>query len=404
MSRDAFSARLLAWYNRHGRKNLPWKRTRDPYRIWVSEIMLQQTQVATVIPYFERFLKRFPDVRTLARARLDSVLHRWSGLGYYARARHLHAAAKCIGAEHGGRFPRDFGSVAALLGVGRSTAGAILALAFDQRHPILDGNVKRVLARYHAVAEPLNRREVEEKLWRLAERHTPRAQIADYTQAIMDLGATLCTRANPDCMHCPLRAGCRAYRLGVPENFPVAAKRSARPVKKTKMLLVQDRRGRVLLTKRPPVGLWGGLWGLPECAGGDVRAWCRARLGLDVRPQRPWPTFRHSFSHFRLDITPIPARVAGGSAARAMGEPEKSRTRVSNDRTSEAGLLYRVRAGEHPTKDGRAGVSKKHRAAPRTAGITTENNETVWYNVERPDARGLAAPVRKLLQRLSERT
>jgi len=343
----AFSRRLLAWYDRHGRKRLPWKRSRDPYRIWVSEIMLQQTQVATVIPYFARFIERFPDVRALARARPDSVLHRWSGLGYYARARHLHAAAKKIVAGHGGKFPRDLEALRALPGIGRSTAGAILALAFGSRHPILDGNVKRVLARYYAIAEPVNRRETEVELWRLAERHTPRTRIADYTQAIMDLGATLCTRANPACGRCPLRADCRAFALGASQDLPVPAKRKALPVKKTNMLLVRDGRGHVLLQRRPPAGLWGGLWGLPECANGNVRNWCRARLGLEIRAQKPWPTFRHSFSHFHLDITPIPARVAGASALHVM-----------------------------------------------------EDGDTVWYNVERPDARGIAAPVAQLLQRL----
>ncbi len=348
MSRDTFSTRLLRWYERHGRKTLPWKRVRDPYRIWVSEIMLQQTQVATVIPYFTRFIARFPGVRALARARADSVLHLWSGLGYYARARNLHAAAKRIVAEHGGKFPRGIESVRALPGIGRSTAGAILALAFDQHHAILDGNVRRVLARYHAIAAPPNRRETEEKLWELAEQHTPRTRIADYTQAIMDLGATLCTRANPDCSRCPVHKDCRAYKLGAPEGFPVAAKRKALPVKKIKMLLLRDGHDRVLLLKRPPAGLWGGLWGLPEYACGDVRTWCRENLGLDIRAQKPWPAFRHSFSHFHLDITPIPARVAGNSEC------------------------------------------------------AMENTETVWYNVARPDARGLAAPVQKLLQRLGD--
>ncbi len=345
MNRDTFSIRLLRWYDRHGRKTLPWKRTRDPYRIWVSEIMLQQTQVATVIPYFARFIARFPDVRALARARTDSVLHLWSGLGYYARARNLHQAAKQIVAEHGGKFPRDVESVVRLPGVGRSTAGAILALAFGQRHAILDGNVKRVLARYHAVVAPPNRRETEDKLWQLAERHTPRARVADYTQAIMDLGATLCTRANPDCGHCPVRKNCRAYKLGTPQDFPAAAKRKALPVKKTNMLLVRDGRGRVLLVKRPPAGLWGGLWGLPECTDENIRACCRDHFGLDIHVQKPWPAFRHSFSHFHLDITPIPARLVGNCN----------------------GVM--------------------------------EHADTVWYNVDRPDARGLAAPVTQLLER-----
>lgn len=348
MSRDIFSTRLLTWYDRHGRKTLPWKRVRDPYRIWVSEIMLQQTQVATVIPYFERLIKRFPDIGTLARARPDSVLHLWSGLGYYARARNLHKTARQIVAAHGGKFPRDIESVVHLPGIGRSTAGAILALAFNQRHAILDGNVKRVLARYHAMGAPLNTQVAAGKLWELAQRHTPYTRIADYTQAIMDLGATVCTRANPDCAQCPVRVGCKARKLGTPQNFPVIAKRKTLPVKKVNMLLIRDTRNRVLLVKRPPVGLWGGLWGLPECTQKNVRAWCQTRLGLDIRTQKIWPAFRHSFSHFHLDITPIPARATG-----------------------------------HDER-------------------VMENSDSVWYNVARPDARGLAAPVQKLLQRLGE--
>ena len=221
MNNASISRRLLAWYERHGRKTLPWKRRRDPYRIWVSEIMLQQTQVATVIPYFKRFVAQFPSVRSLARANLDEVLHLWTGLGYYARARNLHRAAQRIVKEHAGGFPRHYGAVADLPGTGRSTAGAILALAFGQRHPILDGNVKRVLARYHAVDKPINRRETEEHLWQLAEKHTPRARVADYTQAIMDLGAMVCTRAKPQCPCCPLRNSCRAFQLGMPQDYPV---------------------------------------------------------------------------------------------------------------------------------------------------------------------------------------
>ena len=346
MRNNSFSRRLLAWYDAHGRKSLPWKSRRDPYRIWVSEIMLQQTQVATVIPYFKRFLTRFPDVRTLARARLDSVLHRWTGLGYYARARNLHKAAQQIVKEHAGKFPRRFEAVAALPGVGRSTAGAILALAFGSRHPILDGNVRRVLARYHAVETPIEQRGTEVRLWQLAERHTPRARLADYTQAIMDLGATVCTRAKPQCAVCPLRLHCRARRLGTPQDFPVRIGRLPTPVKTTRMLMIHDARGRVLLQRRPPTGLWGGLWGFPECVDGNARQWCRQSLGINIQTGSPWPARRHSFSHFHLDITPIPARLVG-----------------------------------------------------RTT-LAMENAETVWYNVRRPDRRGFSAPVKHLLEQL----
>jgi A/G-specific adenine glycosylase len=346
MSERPISRRLLAWYDHHGRKTLPWKRQRDAYRIWVSEIMLQQTQVATVIPYFECFIARFPDVRSLARAKLDGVLHLWTGLGYYARARNLHKAAQRIVKEHGGKFPRNFEAVADLPGIGRSTAGAILALAFDQRHPILDGNVKRVLARCHAIDTPLTKRETQERLWQLAEKHTPHKRVADYTQAVMDLGATVCTRTRPHCALCPLRQTCRAFQLGTPQDFPMRAAKRKTPVKATRMLMIRDERGRVLLTRRPPVGLWGGLWGFPECVNGNARQWCRKTLGIHIQTESPWPMLRHSFSHFHLDITPIPARLVGG--------------------TNQA----------------------------------MENAETVWYNVRRPDRRGLSAPVKHLLEQL----
>ncbi len=342
---DRIHRRLLAWYDRHGRHDLPWQKSRDPYRVWVSEIMLQQTQVATVIPYYARFLKRFPDVRSLARARIDSVLHHWTGLGYYARARHLHAAARVIVHEHGGRFPRTIEAVAALPGIGRSTAGAILAFAFGQRHAILDGNVRRVLARYHALATPPA--SAAEELWQLAEHHTPRQRVADYTQAIMDLGATVCRR-RPDCPGCPLRRGCAAHRAGNPADYPQTPARRATPVRKVNMLLLHDARGRVLLVRRPPTGVWGGLWSLPESTGANARAWCRDTFGLDIRTQKPWPVLRHAFSHFRLDITPIPARVTG------------------------------------------------------TCAVAMENGETVWYNPVRPAKLGLAAPVKQLLEQLEK--
>lgn len=346
MNNGSISRRLLAWYDNHGRKTLPWKRKRDPYRIWVSEIMLQQTQVATVIPYFQRFIARFPHLRALARADLDEVLHHWTGLGYYARARNLHKAARQIVKEHGGVFPQTWEALTELPGIGRSTAGAILALAFDRRHAILDGNVKRVLARYCAIDTPINKRETEQRLWQLAEKHTPRKRVADYTQAIMDLGATVCTRASPQCAKCPLRKTCRACQLGAPTDYPVRAAARTSPIKATSMLMIRDRRGRVLLTRRPPVGLWGGLWGFPECTDGNARRWCRKELGLDVQTDAPWPVLRHSFSHFHLDITPIPALLVGGTDQ------------------------------------------------------TMENAETVWYNVRRPDRRGFSAPVKYLLEQL----
>lgn len=308
--------------------------------------MLQQTQVATVIPYFLRFMQRFPTVKHLARATPDQVMQLWTGLGYYARARNLHAAARTIVAEHGGQFPRTLDAVQALPGVGRSTAGAILALAFDQRHAILDGNVKRVLARYYAIDRPLNGRDIETTLWALAEGHTPRTRVADYTQAIMDLGATVCRRTQPDCARCPVQRSCRAFARGTPDRYPRRAQRSALPIKRINMLMVRDRKARVLLLQRPPAGLWGGLWSLPECKQTDVRAYTRKHLGVDIAPATPWPTFRHSFSHFHLDITPIPARLLG---------------------------------------------------AP---GEARETNAAAWVKLSAFGTRGLPAPVRRLLQQL----
>lgn len=355
----ALRRRLLAWFDRHGRKDLPWQDSRDPYRIWVSEIMLQQTQVSTVIPYYERFLKRFPDIQTLARAKLDSVLHHWTGLGYYARARNLKHAAEAIATEHGGRFPRAIEAVAALPGIGRSTAGAILAFAFQQRHPILDGNVKRVLMRLHAINTPVLQRDTEKVLWALAERYTPKTRVADYTQAIMDLGATLCRTRKPDCPACPLQQDCAAHAQGQPEKFPVRAARKALPMREIAMLMIRDARGHVLLTQRPPVGVWGGLWGFPECAlGASAMDHCRATLGLRIKTETPWPVRRHGFSHFQLHITPIPARLTGTSRLK----------KASLHKNSHLTMME---------------------CAP-----------AVWYNPEKPDVRGLAAPVKHILQQL----
>ena len=349
MSDSVFSRRLLRWYRRHGRKDLPWQQTCDPYLIWVAEIMLQQTQVNTVIPYFQQFVARFPAIGTLAAANLDEVLHRWSGLGYYARARNLHRAAQKIVDVYGGEFPREFDAVRALPGIGASTAGAILAFAFGQRHVILDGNVKRVLTRYQAIEGWPGKREIEKRLWALAMQLLPRSHVRDYTQAIMDLGATVCRRARPDCAHCPVSTACRAYALGEPWAYPTPAPRRRLPVKKTAMLIIRDGRGRVLLQRRPPVGLWGGLWGFPECNACDVTLWCRRTLGLVVRPETPMSPLRHSFSHFHLDITPIAARAINASQA-------------------------------------------------------MENAHTVWYNPNQPDERGFAVPVKRLLDQLRRAT
>ncbi len=338
---------LLAWYDRHGRKDLPWQRRRTLYRVWVSEIMLQQTQVATVIPYFERFMARFPRLADLAAADLDEVLHLWSGLGYYARARNLHRAARQVARDHGGRLPRQQALLERLPGIGRSTAAAILALALDRPHPILDGNVRRVLARYHAVEGWPGQAAVQRRLWALAEWHTPSRRAADYTQAIMDLGATLCTRARPACSRCPLAPDCQARARNQVARFPFPRPRRARPCRQAWMLLLQRRDGpRVWLQRRPPAGVWGGLWSLPEFPSPEALAdWLAEHLPGAAAAPRPLPPVRHAFTHFELEIHPLvlvlergrlPARLAEGEglwynldAAPAKGLPAPVRRLVT---------------------------------------------------------------------------
>lgn len=302
-----FAARLLAWYDQCGRKDLPWS-VAEPYHVWVSEIMLQQTQVATVVPYYQRFLARFPNVRALAEAPLDDVLRLWAGLGYYVRARNLHAAAQRIVRDHGGQIPRDLTLLCALPGIGRSTAGAILALAFGDHHAILDGNVRRVLARYHAEAGSPGSASFEGKLWAHAQAHTPRFRTRDYTQAIMDLGATVCRRT-PECPRCPFERDCAARSSGDPSRYPAPRRRGALPARHICMLIVRDAGDRVLLIRRAAGGVWGGLWSLPECSGPDVSLWCRDTLGLEVSLGPPGAALQHRFTHFLLVITPQPARL-----------------------------------------------------------------------------------------------
>ena len=301
-----FAARVLQWYDRHGRKDLPWQDTTDPYRVWVSEIMLQQTQVQTVIPYYLRFMQRFPDVTGLADAGLDEVLQHWSGLGYYARARNLHHAAQTVRDRYAGRFPATIEAVSELPGIGRSTAGAILALTFGQRHAILDGNVKRVLARHAAIDGWPGRTLVAKRLWELAEARTPAERVGDYTQAMMDLGATLCTRAKPACAMCPVQGDCEALARGEVARFPGAKPRKEKPRRTTTMVLaVAD--GAVYLERRPASGIWGGLWSLPEVS--DVGDWCAERLDAAAVSTERWGTLRHSFSHYDLDIAPVVVRI-----------------------------------------------------------------------------------------------
>ena len=307
-----FAPRLLAWFDEHGRKDLPWQRDISPYRVWVSEIMLQQTQVATVIPYFERFMVSFPDVTRLADAHVDEVLGHWSGLGYYARARNLHKAAQRIRDEYDGRFPDDFDAVIGLPGIGRSTAGAILSIARRQRHPILDGNVKRVLARHAAIDGWPGTASVANALWALAEERTPDKRVHDYTQAIMDLGATLCTRSRPVCTSCPVQADCAAFMRDEVDGYPGRKPKRDKPIRQTTMILAVAGND-LYLERRPASGIWGGLWSLPETAG-DAEAWCRATLAGDPSEATRWSTLRHSFSHFDLDIYPVVLRVDGVSS------------------------------------------------------------------------------------------
>lgn len=316
---SAFAGRLIRWQARHGRHDLPWQRTRDPYRVWLSEVMLQQTQVATVIPYYERFLARFPDVKSLAAAPLDEVLALWSGLGYYSRARSLHAAAQVVVKSYGSRFPRSRDALASLAGVGRSTAAAIAVFAFGGREAILDGNVKRVLARHFAVRGYPGERRIENRLWKIAEAQLPAKNIEGYTQALMDLGAGVCTRKQPACASCPLRMSCEAHIRGKAQAYPAPRPRRVLPRRKTSMLLLLCE-GEVLLEKRPPAGIWGGLWCLPEMpTGADPREYCKRRFGAKRIHATHLPLLRHRFTHFILDVAPVVCRLE--VAASFLSEP-----------------------------------------------------------------------------------
>ena len=347
MTTSEFSTALLRWHDEHGRHDLPWQSNMTAYRVWISEIMLQQTQVTTVIPYYLKFMEHFPDLESLAKAELDQVLHLWTGLGYYARARNLHAAAKIVVNDYAGKFPNDLDTVISLPGIGRSTASAILALSDQQHHAILDGNVKRVLTRYYAVEGWPGKRQVEQQLWQHAEALTPTKKTAQYTQAIMDLGATVCTRSKAKCDDCPLHKNCLAFKTNTVSHYPASKPKKTIPVKTTIMLLLRNSEKQVLLQQRPPSGIWGGLWSLPEadCKASkqSLSSWALKRLNLKINNIIIEPSLRHTFSHFHLDITPVYASVITDSPA------------------------------------------------------IMEQADTVWYNTNEPDSRGLAAPVKKLL-------
>lgn len=343
---EGFSRAVLAWYDQYGRKDLPWQQDMNPYRVWVSEIMLQQTQVATVIPYYQRFMQALPDVHALASAEADEVLHLWTGLGYYSRARNLHKTAQIVVAEHAGEFPAGVEALQALPGIGRSTAGAIASLSMGLRAAILDGNVKRVLARYHAVEGWPGTRAVQDQLWQMAERYTPQQRFNHYTQAMMDLGATLCTRSKPSCLLCPVQAGCEARRLGQPTAYPHSKPRKALPVRQCLMPLLANPEGDIWLQRRPDSGLWGGLWCPPQL---DDQAaldnWLQ-QMGWHSTEQQRLEPLRHTFSHFHLDIQPLLVRVT---------------------------------------------------LAPNVA-----ETGQVWYNLRQPTRLGLAAPVSKLLKQVEQ--
>ncbi len=339
--------KIVHWQQEFGRHDLPWQESITPYGVWVSEIMLQQTQVATVIDYYRRFMASFPSVTDLAKAEQDDVLHRWSGLGYYARGRNLHKAAKIVVEKYNGEIPNDYDGLVALPGIGRSTAGAILSLAFQNPSPILDGNVKRVLARFFAVEGWPGQTKVAQRLWEFAEALTPTQNIRSFTQGMMDLGATLCTRTKPRCEVCPLEGGCLGNREGNPEAYPGKKPKRNKPERKATFLLVRDPLNRVLLQQRPATGVWGGLWSFPELLDGeDPLDWCEARLGVGATQVQTWSTLRHTFTHFHLDIAPVAIDLED----------------VQDRNAKECGAL--------------------------------------WYDLKRPQSLGLAAPVKKLMDKL----
>jgi A/G-specific adenine glycosylase len=343
MQAAQFSQAVLDWYQLYGRKTLPWQIEKSPYHVWLSEVMLQQTQVITVIPYFEKFIQRFPDVAALAEAPLDEVLHLWTGLGYYARARNLHKAAQQITAEHNGQFPTRYDDVVNLPGVGRSTAGAILSLSQNQHFAILDGNVKRVLARCYAVEGWPGKTDVEQRLWQISEQVTPVIGVAQFNQAMMDLGAMVCTRSKPKCDLCPLQQGCLAYANGSWSNYPGKKPKKSIPEKTAWFLLLQQG-NKIWLEQRPNVGIWGGLFCFPQFDNREALEQWLNRYKLPTNIEQ-LIAFRHTFSHFHLDIVPMLVNISG--AAQAMDEG---------------------------------------------AGI--------WYDLDQPPPVGLAAPVEKLLRQI----
>ncbi|MFB6434866.1 MAG: A/G-specific adenine glycosylase [Candidatus Malihini olakiniferum] len=354
MQKQMFAQQVLAWYERNGRTTLPWQQEKTPYTVWLSEIMLQQTRVSTVVHYFQRFIAIFPDIHALAAATLDEVLHLWTGLGYYARARNLHKAAQAIANQHCGEFPTTFAALNALPGIGRSTAGAVLSLSLGQHYPILDGNVKRVLARCYTVAGWPEKKEIKQQLWALSEQVTPALCVSQFNQAMMDLGAMICTSRRPKCELCPLNNGCMAYANHSWANYPGKKLKQQLPEKSAWFLLLQ-RGNEVWLQQRPAIGLWGGLFCFPQFSShDDVEPWLQQR-GLKTTNMRQLMSFRHTFSHYHLDIVSLWLPLS---------------------------------------------MDKHH--ALHDAYMGGKNR--LWYNLAKPPSIGLAAPVKRLLRRLTQQS
>lgn len=341
-SSGSFAERVIRWQHAHGRRGLPWQGTRDAYRIWVSEVMLQQTQVISAIPYYLRFVSRFPDVGALAAAPSGDVMAAWAGLGYYSRARNLHRCAQVVVERHGGEFPRALGDLAALPGIGRSTAAAIAAFAYGERAAILDGNVKRVFARHFGVEGYPGAAAVQRRLWDLADAALPPSRIEAYTQGLMDLGATLCVRARPRCGDCPVMSSCVALATGRVAELPAPRPAKARPVRHATVAIIRDDRGALLLETRPPSGIWGGLMSLPEFdAEGDdagLRASIAERFALEVALGERLPALRHEFSHYSLVMHP---RVA--AVRRALGASARDARMVERAELARAALPAPIR-------------------------------------------------------------
>ncbi|ANO33746.1 A/G-specific adenine glycosylase [Vibrio breoganii] len=342
-----FANQILTWYQQYGRKHLPWQQDKTAYKVWLSEIMLQQTQVATVIPYFERFLEQFPDVNSLAKAHIDEVLHLWTGLGYYARARNLHKSAQIVADQYNGSFPLDIEELNALPGIGRSTAGAILSSVFNQPHPILDGNVKRVLARCNAIDGWPGKKVVENALWAVASEHTPDKRVDEYNQAMMDMGAMVCTRSKPKCSLCPVSEHCVAFKQQNQTDYPGKKPKKEKPTKQTWFVILHHN-DEVWLEQRPSSGIWGGLHCFPEQPNADIQHYLQT-LGCsegEINNAKTLIAFKHTFSHYHLDITPVLLNLE------------------------------------------------------QVPSLVMEQNQGLWYNLSQPQKLGLAAPVKNLLANL----